>query len=83
VDGIEMFTAAELALEAGVTQSRVRQLCARGRLNARKIARDWLIPRADGEAYLSSEARRRLGARVYRDRLKALDAGQLQLPEVK
>jgi excisionase family DNA binding protein len=74
VDGVRVMTAVELAELAGVTQTRIRALCAGGKLNARKIGRDWLIPEDAARAWLASETRRQFGARIYRDRLAAKDA---------
>jgi excisionase family DNA binding protein len=36
-------TIADAARELGITPRRVRQLCVKGRLKARKLGRDWLI----------------------------------------
>jgi len=44
--GAEIATVAEAAAELGVSERRVRVLCAEGRIvGARRIGRDWVIPR--------------------------------------
>lgn len=44
--GEEIVTVAEAAHELGVSERRVRVLCAEGRIvGARRVGRDWVIPR--------------------------------------
>jgi excisionase family DNA binding protein len=75
-----MITSTELAERAGVTQSRVRQLCLAGKLPARKVGRDWLIAETDAAAWMESDTRARYGPRVYRERHVRRAAGAVAVP---
>lgn len=46
-----VLTTAEAAEALGVTDARIRQLCAAGSLACQKIGRDWLIPADEVERY--------------------------------
>ena len=50
-EGEEIITTPEAASILAVSERRVRELCARGQLPAVKVARDWIIRRADIDAY--------------------------------
>jgi len=63
-----MYTTTELAERANITRSRARQLCLAGRVDARKLGRDWLISVESAERWMRSDARRRFGPREYRER---------------
>jgi excisionase family DNA binding protein len=45
----------EAAALAGIDAAAIRAACREGRLKATKIGRDWLIERADAEAFAASE----------------------------
>jgi excisionase family DNA binding protein len=51
----EWITAPEAARRLGVSERRVRQLCALGQLPARKVARDWVIHPTDVERFAELE----------------------------
>jgi len=57
-----LWTVQAVARDAGVTETRVRQLLGEGRFpHAFKFARSWLIPEADVRAYFAHPDRRRKG----------------------
>jgi excisionase family DNA binding protein len=45
-------TTKQLAQRAGVTNRRIRQLCAQGIIQAEKPGRDWLIPDEEAGRWL-------------------------------
>lgn len=53
------FSTKELADAAGMKQITVRKLCQSGKLEgAYKVGRDWLIPPATAQAYISEKRAR-------------------------
>ena len=47
----ELLSVAQAAEELGVTRRMVNQYCRNGRLKAQRVGRDWVIFRADLDAF--------------------------------
>ena len=58
-DKDRLISLAEAAERSGLAHSTLRQYAWKGKLNARKIGRDWLTTMADVEEYLENRQRRR------------------------
>jgi excisionase family DNA binding protein len=58
----DLLSTAEAAEAMGVTEQRIRQLCAAAQFpNAFKVGRGWIIPRQDIEALLARRSRSKYG----------------------
>jgi len=66
---VDYWTTGDVAAEADVNASRIRQLCLEGRFpNAVKRGRDWLIPDDDVQRWLSEDRDRRFAHYRKKDR---------------
>jgi excisionase family DNA binding protein len=51
---MRQWTTGELAAEAGVDSSRIRQLLIEGRIKGYKVGRDWLVSDSEARRWLES-----------------------------
>jgi DNA binding domain, excisionase family len=58
VDPQELITISEAARRFGLSPQYLRDIARSGRLNARKIGRDWLTTPADVETYIQSRSKK-------------------------
>lgn len=50
--GVDFYTTKILAQESGLTQAYVRQLCIEGKIQAKKVGRDWVISYGEAVRFL-------------------------------
>jgi len=55
----EWLTSKELAALAGTSQSRIRQVCISGEVEAEKRGRDWFISREEADRWLAQRRKPR------------------------